>query len=187
MRQINLVLLVLLAGLGDAYADDSPRTEPLEHMKVLHHWQGYWQMTLSHSEDGGETWTKERPEIVNFDVRQQGMAVLESPKHSDKPSFHIETYFAYDQYRDVYRAMVVDTLWGLPDVYEGVVEDGNLVLTNLRAATGFPMADGVRNFKLIIPIEGNERTMQIMASDDGGTNWIENFTAFYRRLRPLND
>lgn len=83
------------------------------------------------------------------------------------------TQITYDQYRNVYRAAVIDDTWGIMDVYEGVFDEaGNLVMTNLRSDTFFPLPDGKKmHFRLSWGLADQPKTFRVDSSVDGGSSW----------------
>ncbi len=146
---------------------------------------GSYQLISDYSSDGGKSWTKAEPTTVNFRRILKGMGIREVSTSPEVPVFHLDTTFSYDQYRSVYRVMVLDDTWGVMDIYEGTIKGGALIVTNIRAQTGFPIsADVTRYFRLTFPITSGKRVMTIDASDDGGKNWMPNFKVTYN---PLDD
>ncbi len=94
------------------------------------------------------------------------------------------TVFGYDTYRDVYRILVIDDTWGVPDIYEGrFVSDGVLVATNLRSDTNFPLEDGGRlHFQLRWDLSDEVKQFDVLMSSDGGATWQLYFETQYTRV-----
>jgi hypothetical protein len=109
--------------------------------------------------------------------------LAEIPADLTSPAFHMETYITFDQYRDVYRKVAVDDVWGIMDIYDGVREGDSIVFTNLRSGTTFPVNDGVwRNFRLTLQLASPERSFLVEKSDNNGVSWEPAFRSTYRLL-----
>lgn len=173
MRILLLALGLLFTPLASAddaarHPSDTPRAELAKLAPLL----GTWIQTMSSTSDGGETWQTSAPETVSLVMRNKGLLVAETPHDTSGPGFNIETYFTYDQYRQVFRMAAMDDVWGLMDVYEGVMSDDGLTVTNLRSQTGFPTEQGLKLFRLQFQMpEGNERWVIIDGTFDGGDSW----------------
>lgn len=152
----------------------------MEHFKGL---LGTWESVTEYSADNGETWQNAGSSRADFALRQKGMMLVETPLDTEKPGFHMETSYGYDQYRDVYRVVAVDDVWGIFDLYEGSIDGNRLIVTNLKSGTLFPVAEGVwRGFRISIELSGEERTTVIDKTDDGGKTWQPNFKISYKKL-----
>ena len=187
MTYIKLIIgmaAALLVSAHLALAQDatlSPSDIPRAAMERLASLEGHWSSVTRYSSDKGQSWSEGPLQRVKFERRQKSLMIAEIPLTTDLPGFHLESFFTYDQYRGLYRVAVIDDTWGIMDIYEGTFEGDRLVLTNLRAATGFPMEGGVRHFRLIYEFHDMERTVTIDASDDGGESWFPNFVVTFQR------
>ncbi len=133
------------------------------------------------SKDGGKTWQPTPPQIVQISPGHKGMMLEEKPMDLSTPGFHMHSFITYDQYRKVYRKAAIDDVWGIMDIYEGNLKDGNLVLTNLKSKTYFPISEKVwRGFRLNIELKSPSRTMLIEKTDDDGKSWQPAFKVEYQ-------
>ncbi|WP_262695341.1 DUF1579 family protein [Kordiimonas aquimaris] len=185
MKKIYTLLTIIIGFCLPSTAQDSvPEVSkaPLAAMAKLSPIMGEWQMTAEYSADDGKTWQEGSPEKVSVAFRQKGMVLRELPLETDKPGFHTETYIGYDQYRNVYRLIAFDDVWGLPDVYEGTIEDNKLIVTNLKSGSLFKMGDDLwRGFKITIELKANNRVMTVDKTDDMGKSWQPNFRITYAK------
>lgn len=179
------ILLAMVCTMGIQAQEGVPEAsrKPLMAMQVLAPWAGTWEMTMEITQDEGATWQAAATSILEFTMRQKGMMLAEIPTDISAPGFHLETFYSYDQYRDVYRTAVVDDTWGIMDIYEGTIEEGKLVSTNLRVGTLFPISETEwRGFRLTMDLSGDEKRMLVIdKTDDMGNSWQPNFRATYRR------
>ena len=183
MRVVTLMLFLCLGCV--AVAGEPPAVSALPHaaMQSLQGLVGEWRITSHFSDDRGESWQASPGSVVSIAYRQKDLFLMETPTDTSVPGFHVETVFSYDQYRKVYRVVAMDDTWGLMDVYEGTIVGDELLLTNIRSGTTFPMpGDKQRFFRLRVPLGGDRRTMVIDASEDGGENWFPSFRVEYQRL-----
>ena len=98
------------------------------------------------------------------------------------PGFHMRTTLSYDQYRQVYRKVALDDIWGIPDIYDGRIEGDRLVMTNLSAGTLFPLDNGKwRGFRLTLELKDGRRQMWVDKTDDNGESWQPAFRIEYTR------
>ena len=183
MKKICVLLAVgMLWSFGASAQNEIPEVSkaPLAAMKKLQPLAGDWLMTAEYSADNGETWNKGEPEHIVLSLRQKDLMLHEVPQETGKPGFHTEMFIAYDQYRKLYRLIAVDDVWGLPDVYEGNIEDGKLVVNNLKSGTFFPIGENVwRGFRITLSLNADERTMVVDKTDDNGKSWQPNFRITY--------
>lgn len=160
-----------------------PSRKPLAAMEKLNALVGQWQVVSEFSADGGKTWQTSEPARAEFSFRQKGMMLAEIPLDTHLPGFHVETIFGYDQYRDVYRFIAIDDVWGIVDLYEGNIEDDRLIVTNLKSGTFFPIGSAQwRAFRITIDLTGDKRVMTVEKSDDNGNSWQQNFKIIYTKL-----
>lgn len=183
MKKILFILSIVWGSTMPAQAQDQvPEVSkaPLAAMERLAPLAGKWITTAKYSADDGKTWQQGQPEETHLTFRQKGMFLHEVPQNIDKPGFHTEMYLGYDQYRKVYRLIAADDTWGLPDIYEGTIENDKLVVTNLKSETFFPIdADTWRGFRLTLDLKSDTRTMIVDKTDDMGKSWQPNFRITY--------
>lgn len=144
---------------------------------------GTWSMVLEYSPDEGKTWQQSAPAEVEAAYQLKNLILSETPTSPAGSMFQTATTYSYDQYRNTYRIAVMDDTWGIMDIYEGTIEDGALVATNLKSGTTFPMSESVsRAFRLKIKfLSPTQRTMEIDKSDDDGKSWQPNFNLVYTK------
>lgn len=179
-------IVFFLTSIGITYAQDQKAAvipaeseKPLSMMQELSPLEGRWTMTMEIASDNG-SWEKVPPEIVDINFRHKGMMLAEVPADLSTPAFHMETYITFDQYREVYRKVAVDDVWGIMDIYEGVRLDDTIVFTNLQSGTTFPVAENLwRNFRLTLQIARPTRTFLVEKSDDNGDSWQPAFRSTY--------
>lgn len=161
----------------------APSKIPLAAMQKLAPMTGSWSMVMEYSPDDGATWQEGPTSQVNSSYQLKNLILSEEPTDAVASTFQTATLFSYDQYRNTYRIAVVDDTWGLMDIYEGTIENGVLVATNLRAGTTFPIDNKIsRAFRLKIKfLSTTQRTMEIDKSDDGGKSWQPNFNLVYTK------
>lgn len=183
MKKIFTLLAALALWSSEALAQNEiPAVSKAPHaaMEKLSVLTGDWLMTAEYSADDGQTWSKGEPEHIKLSYRQKNLMLHEVPMNTDRPGFHTEIFIAYDQYRKLYRLIAVDDAWGLPDVYEGKLEDGKLVVTNLKSGTFFPMDENVwRGFRITLELNAAKRMMVVDKTDDNGKSWQPNFRITY--------
>lgn len=182
---LSLALLALIS-IGNAQDDAVPEVSraPLEAMQRLAVLVGEWDMIVFTTADGGESWDSSPAQIVTLEFEHKGFMLEEIPTQLDSPGFHMRTYLTYDQYRNVYRKAALDDVWGILDLYEGTLEDGKLVLTNLASGTFFPLDDGRwRGFRLTLELKDDRRWMWVDKTDDHGVSWQPAFKVEYKKRR----
>ena len=157
---------------------------PLEAMQRLAPLEGEWDMTVFFSPDDGDTWNEAPSQLVTVSFDHKGFLLDEVPADLSVPGFHMRTFLTYDQYRNVYRKAALDDVWGILDLYEGVIEDDQLILTNLKAGTFFPLPDGKwRGFRLTVELKSSHRWVWIEKTDDEGASWQPAFKVEYVRRK----
>ncbi|GHF19396.1 hypothetical protein GCM10017044_12510 [Kordiimonas sediminis] len=157
--------------------------KPYAMMQQLAPLLGSWSMVTSFSQDGGKTWQQSPPVEVEVKLSHKGMLLSEEPKVPSETEFNMRSFISYDQYRNVYRNASVDDVWGIMDLYEGTIEDGKLVMTNLKSGTFFPISETAwRAFRLTFDLTAGKRQLHIEASDDGGKTWAPSFEVTYTAI-----
>ncbi|MBT0587173.1 DUF1579 family protein [Alteromonas oceanisediminis] len=167
---------MLMCSIGQSYGvqQTSPSAAPLSAMQRLALLKGQWQSTMSISYDKGKTWQAQLPNEVEVSQRLNGMLLEQKNVTQSHNGWNIVVHTAYDQYRDKYRYLVSDDTWGMMDIYEGdIVENGDLVVTNLNSKTFFPAMDGRwLAFQIRVEVKACQRKTHIEASNDRGRTWI---------------
>ena len=155
---------------------------PAEAMAKLSGMLGEWMLTSEVMTEEGD-WATTATDRVSITAGLNNLLFAEHlQERLDGGGFVIETDFTFDQIRKVYRAAVVDDTWGLMDIYEGELEGETLVMTNMRAGTDFELQDGRRmNFRLSIPVAGDNRVVMIDQSVDSGETWAPFYRLTYKR------
>ncbi len=189
MRALLTILISTVTAFGVAAADE-PRSRPsvsetpYARMQALNPLIGKWELTMEMSDDRGASWRAFPKSTVDVAYRLNDLALSEMAVRGDDAGFDVEFHIGFDQYRDVYRLMALDSIYGVPDVYEGTIVNGELVVTNLKAGTTFPLGNGVsRAFRLSLELKPDARIMLIEGSDDGGETWFPAFRNTYVAIR----
>ena len=180
-----VALFVLLPCLVLAQEGQVPPVSvvPLDKMAALEVLAGRWTMTVYSTEDDGENWTPAPSQAVDIQYRHKNFLLEETPSDLESPGFHMHTFLTYDQYRGVYRKAALDDIWGILDLYEGDIDDGWLILDNLKSATFFPVGENQwRGFRLRMELKSKQRWMWIDKTDDNGQSWQPAFKAEYVAL-----
>lgn len=191
MKSLVIGLLLVATSFG-AHAQDQAHSQnsvpeqskvPHAEMQKLAPMVGTWTLAMEYSPDDGATWQKAPSSEVQFSYQMKNLILGEKPLDESSVTFQTASFYSYDQYRKTYRIAVLDDTWGIMDIYEGNIENGILVATNLKAGTTFPMSETVsRAFRLNITIaDSTERKMIIEKSDDGGKSWQPNFKLIYTK------
>lgn len=154
---------------------------PLSKIAEISTLSGDWTMTVHTTHDNGKTWKPTPTQEVSIKIGHKGMMLEEKPLDLNSPGFHMHSFITYDQYRQVYRKAAIDDIWGIMDMYEGNIQSGVLIMTNLKSKTFFPVAEGVwRGFRLRIELKSPVREMLIEKTDDDGKTWQPAFKAVYK-------
>ena len=185
MRYLVVALLIATMSFS-AYAQDTvPAQSKIPHaaMQKLAPMVGTWSLVMEYSPDDGDTWQKAPRSEVRFSYQLNNLILGETPLDESSTTFQTASFYSYDQYRKTYRIAVLDDTWGIMDIYEGTIENGVLVATNLKSGTTFPISENIsRAFRLNISIaDSKERRMEIEKSDDGGKSWQPNFNLIYTK------
>lgn len=161
----------------------SPSAEPQNRLALLEGLEGRWSMTAFMTSDGGDSWSQLSQTTVTIQYIHNNMVLKEEVENPASDAFNMLSFITWDQYRSVYRKAAIDDYWGIMDIYSGDIDDNRLVLDNLESGTFFPVESGQwRSFRLSIDLSGDERTMLVEASDDGGANWEPAFRSEYVRI-----
>ena len=183
----TLVCAALLAAFAlPAIAQETPATAqaPKAAMDRIDAIKGDWITTVDIMTQSGE-WETQSVNQIRIESHFGGLLFTEEELkrlEGDEASPALKVDYTYDQYREHYRLSAIDSGWGIMDIYEGVLEDDALVVTNLRADTNFPLDDGrALHFRLRIPVTGDERIMTIDMTTDAGATWRPFYRVSYRR------
>ena len=172
------------AAFAAAFQTNDPGVEPRSRVALLNGWKGDWVLSTAYSQDGGSTWQNMPENLVTYTSIQKGMAIRETVSDPTIAGFHSELTFSFDQYRNHYRLSLLDDTWGVMDMYEGEIEGDQLVMTNLRSDTSFPIGNGQSlHFKLSAALEGDTRVTDILASTDKGNSWFPYLRFTYMRAK----
>lgn len=183
----KLIIGILLTAMSfSTHAQENvpePSKAPFAAMQKLAPMAGTWSMIMEYSPDDGANWQKAPASEVTYSYQMKNLILGEVPSDDAASTFQTASFYSYDQYRKTYRIAVLDDTWGIMDIYEGNIEDGFLVATNLKAGTTFPIDEKIsRAFRLKIEFSNqSERKMIIDKSDDGGKSWQPNFKLTYTK------
>lgn len=178
-----LIIAIVFSSVAQAQNPPEVSRVPLQEMAKLKLLSGKWNMVVEASFDEGKTWQTTPPATVTLDYRHKNMMLAEIPDDLSTPGFHMESYITYDQYRKVFRKAAVDDVWGIMDLYEGKFNGEELVMTNLKSGTLFPVGEGKwRAFRLTIELASPKRLITIEKSDDNGKSWQPAFKAHYEKI-----
>ncbi|GAB4525786.1 MAG: hypothetical protein Tsb0010_09370 [Parvularculaceae bacterium] len=131
----------------------------------------------------GEKWSEE-PEN-----RSEAEYILDGAALRDETGIRLGgvdgllmTTFGWDAGREMYRAAVIDSIYGFPDIYEGGFDSaGRLVLDNLRTDTAFITPNSHTNFRLTFEFSESGHGLTIDVTGDGGDTWSPGWRYDYRR------
>lgn len=184
LKSVIVLTFVFSTVISPLRAENIPESAkaPAEAMAKLSGMLGEWTVVTEMINPEGD-WIEQGVDRVSVKAGLEGLMIAETHQgRVSGESLIVETDYSFDQYRNVYRAAALDNTWGLMDIYEGDLSDGALVLTNLRAGTSFVLDDGRDlNFRLTIPVSGDERVMTVDQSIDAGASWTPFFRLTYKR------
>lgn len=180
----QILLLALTIQVAIANDENHPSFLPKKNMQKLEQLIGRWTVTNEMMSETDKKWQIISTSVVKYEWRQNAMLIAEIPEKSASNSFHMETYIAFDQYRNTYRKAAIDDIWGIMDIYEGNIINNSLVMTNLKSGTFFPVGEGNiwRAFKLEIELAHSKRVTMVYKSDDDGLHWEPAFRVTYVAL-----
>jgi len=187
LRSIISVLFVffILNISSVVFAEEVAETAraPHESMKKIRGMLGEWTAITEMITQEGD-WIEQKTDHVAIKSELDGLLFAE--QHLARISgegFYITTDLSYDQYRETYRVSAIGNGWGIMDIYEGQLDNGILDLNNIRAGTSFPLEDGREMFfRLLIPVDGDRRVMDIDMSLDEGETWSPFYRVTYERI-----
>ncbi len=181
------VIFAATTMVASAWASELPETAkaPAAAMEKLSALQGAWKTTTEIIDQEG-VWNEQAVNHVSIESDFRGLLLTESETErlsgsEESPQLKID--YTYDQYREVYRVSVIDSGWGIMDIYEGALEAGQLTVTNIKSDTSFPLDDGGQlHFRLQIPVTGNKKVVNINLSTDKGVTWRPFYRVTYTRM-----
>ncbi|MEE4244146.1 MAG: DUF1579 family protein [Kangiellaceae bacterium] len=183
--QKSFIFSLFFAALSTSLFAATPKVSevPLKMMRKLDMLSGEWQLSGRMTMNAGKTWSEIAPNRIEISSQHRGMLLTEQPVKLSNTAFNMLSFLTYDQYRKVYRKAAIDDTWGIMDLYEGKIVDNQLVLTNLKSQTFFPIGnDTWRAFRITMELKADKRKMVIEASDDRGQSWQPNFEMTYRKI-----
>lgn len=147
---------------------------PSEGMKPLQGLLGTWLITPIQQDSSG-SWVRRPGLPAEFKLALAGKAIVADPTSLLSPGWvsSIET-FSWDPFQRVYRLTWHDSLSGLLDVYEGVIEGSTLRFDNLGSGTFWTTPDGTSYaFRLEYDLVATDgvREARVFDSTDGGSTW----------------
>lgn len=181
MRLIFAVLASLTLS-APALAQESPRDIWAPEMEALGFLVGDYQVTGEVMSDG--VWQTGEPTQASIHTDSEGAILVEQGRYA-VPGFEYGLYavYSYDGFRDVYRIMLADTVYGLMDIYEGAMsEDGVLEVSNTRVGTSFPLANEQQMYlRFIITPTDTGHVFLIEANIDLSEVWFPLYRFTYVR------
>ena len=166
--------VALAAGAGGLQGDP---------LALLETTAGEWDVEVV--EASGATYSGRAVVTVVQDGKAQH-EIITLPSSPMKPGSPISIMGirSYDRFRKVYRFAYHDSLTGLLDVYEGNVEGGQLVLTNLATGTSLKLPDGREaHTRLSADIGVRGFVVTLESSLDAGATWMVVMTSTYRPVK----
>ncbi|MCC3859582.1 DUF1579 family protein [Pseudemcibacter aquimaris] len=134
---------------------------------------GDWsQEHYTYSEEG--TWEKTGTSNLKLSKSLSDLMISgETRDMVPAEGMNLELSFTYDLYRKIYRMSVVDSIYGLMDIYEGEFnQDGHLMLTNINKDTFFPVENGAMHFRFTFKDDDPDKiSCFIEQTSDAGEKW----------------
>lgn len=144
-----------------------------ERVDALNLMVGDWNVEQFTYAANGE-WQKTSTSKMNMVSGLSGFMVSgESRDMMPKGAMHLELTLTYDQFRRTYRMSVIDSIYGLMDIYEGNMNsDGHLVMTNIKSDTHFPYENDIMHFRFTFnDDEADKITFSIEQTSTRGETW----------------
>lgn len=144
-----------------------------ERVEALNSLLGDWNVEQFTYAANGE-WQKTSTSKMNMVSGLAGVMISgESRDMMPKGAMDLELTLTYDQFRETYRMSVIDSIYGLMDIYEGDMNsDGHLVLTNIKSDTHFPYENDIMHFRFTFnDDEEGKISFSIEQTSDSGENW----------------
>ena len=191
-RLCRVAFLLALSLLAVEVASDELHDAPglSANLEPLQGLLGRWSSVAWVQSDDGE-WSALPPGEVVYTPALggkfiAGKGVLVVPVGT----IEFEEIFGYDPFQATFRMSWNDAAVGLMDVYEGDIEDGKLLVSNLETGTFWTTPDGTSYaFRLVIdvvPVD-DRRTVEVYSSSDGGEGWSLYQRTVYERLPAPGD
>lgn len=171
MRRLFTATFTLLAFVTTAFAqgqDYSPgfAAGAPDEMAVFAMADGDYTVALEYAaavDDGVVTWAPWAETTASIEHDLNGAMVLErslgfpvdgAEGADGNTHWSYVSMYGFDRYTGMYRMMVSDNILGLPDVYEGQVAEGRLMLTNVGTPTYNNLGPDSSDQKSRLDIEG---------------------------------
>ncbi len=154
LRRFSGIVVLMLAASSAALAqfDYTPGFQPgaPEEVIVFEPMIGEWVVDLFYpapddTADAGwrwSAWASSASSIVPilggavFEERFDGFPISADAVGAEGlDAWSYRTWYSYDRFGETYRAVVVDNLWGLADIYEGIANADGASLSNLGTQT----------------------------------------------------
>ncbi len=151
-------------------------------MERLAHMTGAWSVVHESAEETGWVSHDAQPSSVEYMLDGAGLREVSLfPFGEDVAT--VETIFGYDAMREVYRIFVLDSQFGVPDVYEGNFdESGALVATNIRPDTPWVTPSGANlHFRLTWSTQEDAHLFTVDMTADRGESWTPLYRSTYTR------
>lgn len=155
-----------------------------EKVDLLKSLVGDWNVTQFTYTESGD-WKETSTSKMNMVSGLSGVMISgESRDMMPKGAMDLELTLTYDQFRETYRMSVIDSIYGLMDIYEGDMnETGHLVLTNIAKDTHFPYEGDVMHFRFIFNDSDHDKiSFSIEQTSDRGETWAPMLNYVMTRL-----
>lgn len=164
-----------------------PNPDLQEALQPLAELVGSWEMQAIDQDPQGN-WVERTRTVAEIEPTLGGKFLRESAE-LDVAAGRLEyvMLLGHDPFQKIYRMSWNDSLAGLADVYEGTIEDGVLVLDNLRSETFWGSRDGTKSWafrlEFDLEVENGTREMRVHTSDDRGATWSLTQRTIYTRTQ----
>lgn len=169
-------------------ARSEPRVELAESLRPLAGLLGRWEMTAIDQDESG-AWRERAPTMAEVGPILDGKFLREFAE-LDVAAGRLEyvMLLSFDPFQKIYRMSWNDSLAGLADIYEGSIEDGVLILDNLRSETFWGSRDGTRSYAFRLEFElrtkDGVREMRVHTSEDRGMTWDLTQRTIFQKMTP---
>lgn len=168
------------AGAAETATSDAPAWRaPMQRLAFM---TGAWSVVHESAEETGWQSHDAQPSTVEFMLDGAGLREVGLFPFGENIAT-VETIFGYDAMRELYRIFVLDSQFGVPDVYEGNFDDsGALVATNLRTDTPWVTESGATiHFRLTWSTRDEAHLFTVDMTADRGESWTPLYRSTYTR------
>ena len=185
MKKIILLISILLFNTVITVASNDPSVKPREALSKLNGILGEWSITTYYYNPKEQAFQEQAKSTLTASSILKGLGIREQRVSvDDGAALGIDVTYGYDQYRDLYRFVILDDGWGVVDFYEGNIIGDQLIATNVGKNTDFPLANGGKlEFRFNIDLSGDERSVLIEMTADEGKTWSPLYRHDYERIK----